>query len=179
MVLISLPPGTGGKGKRRRSRQPANAVSPSYPGRRPALLKVNQFVSKLMNLLVISFDGGMLPKKKGYGSWQIEEPRTNTKHQVHRIEYPAPCTSNVSEWLSLLGALRFLCALTKPTERTLFSLRVCGDSQLVIKQLTGEYRCMKPHLQPFLAEAKQILNSFGKWEASWHRRSRSVALFGH
>ena len=42
----------------------------------------------------------------------------------------------------------------------ILTVRIIGDSQLVIKQLTGEYRCLSASLAEYHALATELLNRF-------------------
>ena len=68
--------------------------------------------------------------------------------------YLGIATNNVAEWNGLVEGLA--CARDLKIER----LAVRLDSELVVKQLTGEYRVKHPTLQPFHAKAKQLLRGF-------------------
>lgn len=45
-------------------------------------------------------------------------------------------------------------------EMKILTVRIIGDSQLVIKQLTGEYRCLSDSLAEYHALATELLNRF-------------------
>ena len=58
-------------------------------------------------------------------------------------------TNNVAEYSGLLAALEF--ALTNGHSR----LRVVSDSELMVKQIRGQYRVQSPDLRPLYEEAKR------------------------
>ncbi|GAC1656013.1 MAG: hypothetical protein NVS9B12_07460 [Vulcanimicrobiaceae bacterium] len=68
--------------------------------------------------------------------------------------YLGIATNNVAEWNGLLDGLS--AARRLGIER----LAVRLDSELVVKQLTGEYRVKHPDLQPFYQRAKKLLREF-------------------
>lgn len=41
---------------------------------------------------------------------------------------------------------------------------IIGDSQLVIKQVVGEYRCENPNLRNYLKKTVKLLSRFGEVE---------------
>lgn len=49
-----------------------------------------------------------------------------------------------------------------PTTRLEVQLTVQGDSQLVIKQLTREYRCKHPKLQVYLNQARRLVEDLSQ-----------------
>lgn len=68
--------------------------------------------------------------------------------------YLGIATNNVAEWNGLVDGLA--AARTLGIER----LAVRLDSELVVKQLTGEYRVKHPALQPFYQRAKKLMREF-------------------
>ncbi len=60
-------------------------------------------------------------------------------------------TNNVAEYEGLLAALEF--AVTHQHRR----LRVRSDSQLLVRQMLGEYRVKHPGLQPLYERACQLV----------------------
>jgi ribonuclease HI len=76
---------------------------------------------------------------------------------VDRISRPlGVTTNNVAEYEALLAALR--AALARGARR----LRVCSDSQLLVRQLQGAYQVRDPKLRVLANEARGL---FGKFEA--------------
>jgi len=58
-------------------------------------------------------------------------------------------TNNVAEWRGFLAALDL--ALSSGAE----DVEIRADSQLVLRQFSGEYRMKAPHLAGFLEEARR------------------------
>ncbi len=54
------------------------------------------------------------------------------------------------------------------------NLEVIGDSQVVIKQLKGEYRCTSPNLQGYLQKAAEILCQFRDVELNHRPREENM-----
>lgn len=69
-------------------------------------------------------------------------------------EFLGTATNNVAEWHALCVGLE--AAL----DHGIRTLTVRLDSELVVKQLLGEYRVKQPHLQPFHKRALKLLRSF-------------------
>ncbi len=65
-------------------------------------------------------------------------------------------TNNVAEWTGLLQGLEAALA------RGVDELAVRLDSELVVKQLSGDYRVKHPGLIPLHAKAKMLLRKFGR-----------------
>jgi ribonuclease HI len=68
----------------------------------------------------------------------------------------APCTNNVAEYRGLLAALRWAA------EHGISTLLVRSDSELLVKQLRGEYRVKNPELQHLYEEALSLARRIGK-----------------
>ncbi len=65
-------------------------------------------------------------------------------------------TNNVAEYRGLLAAL------TRAIERGERRLHVRSDSELLVKQMRGEYRVKNPGLQPLHAEARALVGRFDR-----------------
>ncbi len=66
-------------------------------------------------------------------------------------------TNNTAEYTALVHALRLISAFR--VER----LRLKTDSELLARQLRGEYRVREPHLQTLHAQAQSMLRRYGDW----------------
>ncbi|GKU85793.1 hypothetical protein SLEP1_g415 [Rubroshorea leprosula] len=64
------------------------------------------------------------------------------------------CTNNQAEYEALVIGLELLVELKVP------SVEIVGDSQLVLKQLSGEYKYTSVLLSPYFATAIQLLEEF-------------------
>jgi ribonuclease HI len=74
------------------------------------------------------------------------------------FEFPIPIqptvTNNEAEYEALLIGLQYL------REAKSISVKIYGDSELVIKQLKGQYECRNDILRNYYEECKEILKSF-------------------
>jgi ribonuclease HI len=82
--------------------------------------------------------------------------------------YIGKATNNVAEYSGLVEGLK-AAAVLGASEVDVFS-----DSELVIKQMLGEYRVKNPGLQPLFAEAKQFARSFETISFTHVRRENNV-----
>ncbi len=87
-------------------------------------------------------------------------------------------TNNQAEYRTLIEALRNLRQLLAERSSS-SSVRVEGDSQLVLNQLGGTWKVKNEGLRALHAEAKEALAAFGSVEFRWHPRQRSVDILGH
>jgi ribonuclease HI len=103
---------------------------------------------------IANIDGGSRgnPGPAGYGV-RIELPDGAV---VELKQALAHATNNVAEYRGLLAALRW--AITQRVAR----LRVRSDSELLVKQMRGEYRVKNPGLQPLYEEARSLTREFDR-----------------
>jgi ribonuclease HI len=129
---------------------------------------------------VVIFDGGALGNPgQGYGSYVLDSP---TGQRIrHSIEYPAsdgPMTNNQAEYQTLIEALGHLRELLGDRASS-ETVRIEGDSQLVLYQLDGSWKVRNQVLKELHARACDLLEAFGEVEFAWHPRARSVRILGH
>jgi ribonuclease HI len=97
------------------------------------------------------FDGSSCGKCGGVGILLIS-PRGEM------FEFAIPIqptvTNNQAEYEALLRGLQYL------KEAKAISFEIYGDSELVIKQLNGQYECRNDNLRNYYEECKEILKSF-------------------
>ena len=102
-------------------------------------------------------DGGSRgnPGPSGYGA-VIEDPHG---HVVARLsEYLGRQTNNYAEYSGLLAVLAW--ALEHGAGR----LRVVSDSELMVKQMKGQYKVASPTLRPLWEEAKRRAARLDRFE---------------
>ena len=98
-------------------------------------------------------DGGSRgnPGPAGYGV-RIEQ----ADGTIVEIKEPLGiCTNNVAEYNGLLAALRWAAA------QSVRVLRIKSDSELLVKQMRGEYRVKNPGLQLLYEEAQSLARRIG------------------
>src|SRR5271170_7261979 len=93
-------------------------------------------------------DGGSRgnPGPSGFGVYIQDE---GGKALAELSEFLGTRTNNYAEYSGLLAALNF--ALEKGHTK----LRVVSDSELMVKQIKGQYRVNSPELRPLYEEAKR------------------------
>ncbi len=118
-------------------------------------------------MLTLNFDGSCYPTgTEAHGAFIVKNGET-VLHEHNFLETKEG-TNNIAEWAGLVHGLRWLKENHPACEVQIF-----GDSQLVIRQLTGQYVCKTPHLKPYLQEAKEILEDM-TWIATWVRRDKNT-----
>lgn len=113
-----------------------------------------------MNQLVrIKFDGGSRGNPgPAAGAAIIFQPGSG---KVETSRFLASATNNEAEYT---GAL---VGLSKAIELGLQDIELLGDSQLIILQLSGEWKVKTPHLYPLWQEAQSHLRKLGKTKFRW------------
>jgi ribonuclease HI len=82
--------------------------------------------------------------------------------------YIGRTTNNVAEYQALLQALRFARA------RGARCVEVFSDSELLVRQVNGEYRVRNPGLVPLHSEARMLLGGFARARVVHVGRERNV-----
>ena len=102
-------------------------------------------------------DGGSRgnPGPAGYGVY-IQDDEGAVVAELNR--FLGRRTNNFAEYSGLLAALEFATANDHPR------LRVISDSELMVKQMKGQYRVNSPDLRPLYEQARRMVNSLEKFE---------------
>jgi ribonuclease HI len=110
--------------------------------------------------LVAYTDGGARgnPGPAGYGVVIQDE----AGHKVTSLsQYLGHQTNNVAEYQGLIGALEYA------VEHGPKALKVVSDSELLVKQIRGEYKVKNPTLQDLHGRAKQLIRQL-EWFSIQH-----------
>ena len=107
--------------------------------------------------VTVEFDGGSRgnPGPAGFGIVVRSADDDNTI-LISRGSFIGSATNNVAEYSGLIGALE--AASTLGATQVL----VRGDSELVIKQMKGQYRVKAPGLKPLYEKAKAAAGRFDR-----------------
>ncbi len=77
-------------------------------------------------------------------------------------------TNNVAEYRALIRGI----GLARDLGAT--ELQIHGDSELVVKQMLGQYKVKHPDMKPLHAEAKAALDGLDSWSISHVRREQNA-----
>ena len=108
--------------------------------------------------ITIHIDGGSRgnPGPAGVG---IVLDNAETKKPLCKAGYfIGKATNNVAEYTGLIRALEQAKRLKAN------SLDIYSDSQLMVRQIIGQYRVKSPDLKPLYNDAIALLNQFDQWE---------------
>jgi len=117
-------------------------------------------------MITIYTDGGSRgnPGPAGYGV-HIVSPDGSALAEIKGALPRA--TNNVAEYEGLLAGLRWAI------ERGETQVRVRSDSELLVRQMRGEYRVKNPGLQPLYEEARRLVARIGRVTFEHVRREQN------
>ena len=104
--------------------------------------------------VIVEFDGGSRgnPGPAAYGV--VVRSADDGTPLATCGRFIGTATNNVAEWRGLIFGLEQARQLGAQ------QVTVRGDSQLVIRQMTGQYRVKQPHLKPLHEAASRLAQSF-------------------
>ncbi len=117
--------------------------------------------------LTIHFDGGSRGNP-GPASAGVVIHDSDTGKPVHEAGYfLGKCTNNVAEYQGLLHALKHAGQLKAE------QLMIYSDSELLVRQVTGQYKVKSPDLKPLYTKAIELLHGFADWKIEHVRRDKN------
>lgn len=128
----------------------------------------------------IVFDGGSKGNPGvGYGSYAIDWP--GLPRQIVQLQFGTQVTNNEAEYDTLIAALEGIVdRLTdQDADVSTAQLDIRGDSELVIKQVRGEYKAKNSRMKVRRDRVIELLNEFDDWSLVYHGRENSVRILGH
>ena len=113
-------------------------------------------MSDASDRVVVHVDGGARgnPGPAGIG---IVITDAHGAELVRANDYIGEATNNVAEYRALL------LGLARASQLGAREVEVVNDSQLVARQITGEYRVKKADLKPLHAQSLAALRGFERW----------------
>ena len=124
-------------------------------------------------LVTVHFDGACQPPKGGgiaaYG-YTIEGEGLRHEGKGLAVRPWSPrATNNVAEYTAAICALEWLAG-----EGYAGSVLVLGDSQLVVRQINGEYEVRAEHLKAYHERLSALAKRFESAEFRWIPRSQNL-----
>jgi ribonuclease HI len=130
--------------------------------------------------IVLIFDGGSKGNPGlGYGSYALQWP--GQPQQLVQLQFGDGMTNNEAEYDTLIAALEALLKRLRAggVDPQTARLDVRGDSQLVVNQVAGGWKCNEERLRSRRDRAQGLLREFGDWRLTHHARENSVRVLGH
>jgi ribonuclease HI len=128
----------------------------------------------------IIFDGGSKGNPGvGYGSYALRWP--GQPQQIVQLQFGDGVTNNEAEYDTLIAALESVVKrlAENRADPTTARVEIRGDSQLVINQVLGEWKCSDERMRRRRDRVRSLLREFGSWELAYHARANSVRVLGH
>jgi ribonuclease HI len=121
-----------------------------------------------MEKLVVNVDGGARgnPGPAAIGA-VVQAPGGEVLEE--RGERIGAATNNVAEYRALL------LGIERAAELGASELELVGDSELVVRQVKGEYKVKDAGLRELHAEVKRALGGFERWSIRHVRREQNAA----
>jgi ribonuclease HI len=140
--------------------------APSLPFSRPGSQPVSPALQPGGRCLLYT-DGASRgnPGEAGAGVVLLDEER---QQLASRAIYLGQCTNNVAEYRALLAGLEL--ALQHGCDR----LSIFLDSELIVRQISGQYKVKNAHLQPLFLQAKSLLQRLRGWQIEHVPRAENV-----
>ena len=109
----------------------------------------------------MDFDGAVGKDGDGIGIWirspvfQPEKVPSNVRFCAYKLSFD--CSNNEAEYEALIAGLKILKKLNAKR------ISVYGDSELIIKQVKGEYEAKHPRLRAYRNAVLDILKTFPEY----------------
>ena len=125
------------------------------------------------SVVTVHFDGACQPPKGGgvatFG-YTIEGDRYHEEgHGLAVAPWSAHATNNVAEYVAAIRALEWL-----RSQGYRGPVMLLGDSQLVIRQMRGEYEVRAEHLQQYHEHLRRLSGDFADVQFVWVAREENT-----
>jgi ribonuclease HI len=120
--------------------------------------------------VVVYFDGGARgnPGPAAIGAVVLDPSSAPPTRLAAVSERIGETTNNVAEYRALIAGLQAAVATSART------VKVRGDSKLVIEQVAGRWKVKQPHLRPLCDEARALLSRFDSVDLAHVRREHNT-----
>jgi ribonuclease HI len=122
----------------------------------------------LSSLLVVNVDGGARGNP-GPAAIAAVVAKPDGEVLEERSERIGKATNNVAEYRAVLLGIERARALGAS------ELELVGDSELVVRQVLGDYRVKDAGLRPLHARVRKALDDFDRWSIRHVRREENEA----
>jgi len=118
-------------------------------------------VKKDIKKIVIYTDGGSRgnPGPSAFGVLIFDDQKNILKKYS---QYIGEATNNEAEYQALIFALKKTKALFGKEQIKKTPVEIMSDSELLVKQMKGEYKILNPRIQPLFLKAWNLRIDFGK-----------------
>lgn len=123
-------------------------------------------INKEIDLIVVNADGASRgnPGKSGIGV-AIFDKDSNLINEAY--DYLGVATNNIAEYKALILGIKL--SMEYNAKKILFK----SDSELMVKQIKGEYKVKNPQLKLLFAEVQDLLKKLPNWKIMHVRREEN------
>ena len=126
-------------------------------------------------MLIASFDGLCRPKNPGgTATWGFvvydEDDRIHAAGGLAAKPGTPQATNNYAEYMGAIRTLEWLVEAGHQSRNIL----IRGDSELIIRQLRGEYKVKSRNLMPLHLQARQLSQQFSSLKFEWVPREENT-----
>jgi hypothetical protein len=118
----------------------------------------------------MDFDGAM--RKEGDGAWVWIHNHKSRYSKIHSYKLNFHCTNNIAEYEALMLGLKLL----KKHGAKIIMVR--GDSEMVVKQIKGEYSSKPPRLRAYRNVVLDFLQCFTEIDLQVMPRCHNILADG-
>jgi ribonuclease HI len=119
-----------------------------------------------MEEVILFFDGGIRRELMAYGYLAVDV-KDRTMVFFKGSNTCGRGTSNIAEYRALIAGLK-ACL-----RNGIKVVHIFGDSQLIVKQVTGVFKVNKPELKRHRDYILELLKDFENWSLRWIPRSEN------
>ena len=118
----------------------------------------------------MNFDGSCTKNDAGVGIWIHNTQYNHAEGHSYKLNFH--CTNNIAEYEALLLGLHLLKKLGAKR------IKFYGDSELIIRQVNGEYSAKHPRLRAYRDDAMDLLKTFDEFQLIFIPRNQNVLANG-
>jgi ribonuclease HI len=118
----------------------------------------------------MDFDGAVSKEGAGAGVWLHNHRKRYSENHSYKLNFH--CTNNVAEYEALMLGLKLLKKVGAK------QIMVRGDSELIIKQIKGEYAAKHPRLRAYRNAALDALKCFNEVDLQVMPRGQNILADG-
>lgn len=152
---------------RKRLEELFGRLKTAVEGRPPGVQAIHRATKGQVRHILVYTDGASRgnPGKAGVGVVICDKER----HVLEEVsEYIGETTNNVAEYKALIRALE------KALEYCPKELEIFSDSELLVRQVNGQYKVRAPSILPLYNKAKKLMEMFPRWTIEYIPRGKNA-----
>lgn len=138
-----------------------------WDGRNQKIVKLDEENEPLWNM---DFDVALSKEGSGAGVWLFNSQTRKAEGNSYKQNFQ--CNNNIAKYEALILGLRLLKKIGVKI------ISVHGDSELIIRQIKGEYSTKHPSLRDYRNVIMDFLEHFVEYELSVFPRGQNMIAYG-